>query len=436
LACFQTPETTLLQLKRRKLELLQALKDKVTGGIVPRADGGSQSTPEQAMLRAGTERFANSLLGVPDLIVNATVDSTFGKAKRDVMGLLGPDLLPPTPDEFLQSLGTRRLPLPSGADVLTATDAAGEAAAGLATGDLSQFSPNMAEASRMRSEVMAQQQSGASAVGSLLGDVATLATGRAPVSKLRGMQIANAAERQALLKAEMLKAKEAGIITSPLMADSVPAMLQRMTTNSRGFGSLMEKTGRIAETGLEGAVLAILTDGDPLETAAYSAGTQAAGNVVLGMMPGGDLAKIGLAAVAATTLFQIANSLLPGGEDRILPAVESGFNKVALGLTAGLMMGVAGTGRLTSKAMPVFADQFTAAFRSGTISVINDMQQDPAAQRIVQRLSVDPNYFGPTAGRRLERAFRNPNISISGVIDDLMEQKAFRQKYEALEKSQ
>jgi hypothetical protein len=109
---------------------------------------------------------------------------------------------------------------------------------------------------------------------------------------------------------------------------------------------------------------------------------------------------------------------------------------VALGLTAGLMMGVAGTGRLTSKAMPVFADQFTAAFRSGTISVINDMQQDPAAQRIVQRLSVDPNYFGPTAGRRLERAFRNPNISISGVIDDLMEQKAFRQKYEALEKSQ
>lgn len=413
----QTPETTLLQLKRRKLELMQALSDQWTGGIVPRATGGAQTTAGQAALRAGTERFANSMLGIPELAFDVAAG-----------GMV-------SPMQLLKNMKTDTLPMPNGADALTAIDAAGEGAAALTTGDFSQFSPDMGEASRMRSEVMAQQQPTASAIGGVLGDVATLATLRAPVSVARGKQIASAAERQALLRAEIQAARESGTITSPLMADSVPAMFQRMASNSQGFGNLMEKTGRIAETGLEGAVLGILTDKDPLETAAYAAGTQAAGNVVLGLMPGGSLAKIGLAAVAATTLFQVGSSVLPGGQDRILPAIEAGFNKVALGLAAGVLMGAAGMGRVPSNAIPKIADYFTALPRAATVSVINDMQQDPVAQRVVQRLSVDPDYFGPAAGRRLERAFRNPNISISGVIDDLMDQKAFREKFEALEKA-
>jgi hypothetical protein len=39
--------------------------------------------------------------------------------------------------------------------------------------------------------------------------------------------------------------------------------------------------------------------------------------------------------------------------------------------------------------------------------------------------------------RRMERAFRNPEISISGVIDDMMESsKEFRDRYRALERNQ
>jgi hypothetical protein len=391
---------TEVQKKRRQLELLQSMLDRMTGGIVPRNEGGAQTTSGQAATRAGTERFINNMLGLPEFALDA------GANIGNPMG-------------FLNSLKKDTLPMPTGADVLTGIDAAGEAAAAVTSGDFSQFSPDIGEASRMRSEVMAQQQPTASALGSVAGDVATLATLRAPVAKIRGLGAANAAERQALLRAEIEAAKQSGIITNPMMADTVPAMLQRMTVQSRGFGNLMEKTGRIAETGIEGAVLGILTDKDPLETAAYSAGTQAAGNVVLGIMPGGSLAKVGLAAVAATTLFQVANSVLPGGQDRILPAVEAGFNKVALALAAGVLTGAAGMGRVSSKALPQIADYMTALPRAA----------------VVQRLSVDPNYFGPTAGRRLERAFRNPNISISGVIEDLMENKAFREKYEALEKS-
>jgi hypothetical protein len=178
--------------------------------------------------------------------------------------------------------------------------------------------------------------------------------------------------------------------------------------------------------------------------AAWAAGTQAAGSAslaVLGGLTSGGVqsagTKLALAAAGTTALIQTFKSISPGGDDWILPSVESAFNKVAATVGIGMISGILGTGRIVNPKMTAqIADSITAAQRGGLYSVLSDAKTDSRIEVVTSKLATNPEYFGPTAMRRMERAYRNPNISISGVIDDLMENdRSFRQKYLELEKA-
>jgi hypothetical protein len=333
--------------------------------------------------------------------------------------------------------------LPNGPVQLSATpvmagfDMAGEAAAAMATGNAGQFTQNPMEAAQLRSEAMEGQQPMASTAGAVAGDIASMGILRSPVAAARGMVQWNAAKR-----AEQLA--EQGQKLSPF-APSIEAMLKKMGSKNESMEWLANRAGRTTEAGIEGAVLGIMNSSDPVELASYAAGTQAAGSAALGILggltSGGPMkagGKMALAAASAAGLIQVFKSATPGGDDWILPTIEGGFNKVAATVGIGMLSGLVGSGRLTSpKLTASVADQITAAQRSGLYSVLSDAREDRRIETVVNRLASNPDYFGTTAQRRMERAFRNPNISITGVIDDLMESdREFRTKYMALERNQ
>ena len=123
---------------------------------------------------------------------------------------------------------------------------------------------------------------------------------------------------------------------------------------------MMRGAGRAAETGAEAAILSVLNDGDPLETAAWAAGGQAVGSAMLGSIKTVGKHPILASAFGMAALFQMAKETAPGGRDSFIDSVESGFEKVWWGILAGATATVAGAGRLRggeiAKNWPRFAD--------------------------------------------------------------------------------
>lgn len=408
----QTPQTTLVQLKRRKLELLQALSDKLTGGVVPRTP--QNSTTIGAFARGGLE----GLLTVPGAAAQFALNSA----------LQGPAAAIAMPQD--------RSFIPKGQELMASANQLGQSAAALTNWDASQFQ-NPFEAEALKSEAVGQEHPVAFPVGRAVGEIAGL---RSPVARARSLAEMNAIELGTKYRALAQVANEAGTLKGFRYAETIPDAFRAAVAESKGFSSLMNRAQRAAETGLEGAAISILEGGDPLETAAYAAGGQAAGSVLLGgltgLFSGGPLkagAKIALSAASVGAILQTVKSLAPGGQDYSLESIESGFNKVGLGIAAGVLSGLAGAGRFPIKAVPAISDYLTAMPRAASMAVLHDALNDTRTETVIQKLSTDPDYFGPAAARRLERAFRNPNISISGVIDDLMEARDFRNKFNALE---
>jgi len=468
---------------RRLLELKQALLGQALPQIlrepVPR-ETGSDVGYWPAFMRAGVGKFADAVTGIPDAIKNTVSNVGINEIKSQSANVIPftqqqQDIAGQIQNLSGPALSERTLPfVPNGADVLAAGDRLGEVAAAAKNLDFGQFSknPNAAtpmeslmntEGSRLRTESMAQDHPVATAMGSAAGDIATLLTVRSPFAKGRNAAAlsrevsALAPEKLTTLGNDLMVAPEVRKQALSILADKanqsqadlkfigeVPDFLQVMTQRAGGWKGMMKAAGRPAEAGLEGAVLGVLTDGDPSQTAAYSAGAQAAGSVGLTFLSGMTSGKLSpmqnfginfsLAALATAGVYQAIKEVAPGGPNSPMESLKAGYSKTALAVGAGLLSGLAGMGRLPAAAFPKIADAISAVPRSAVISVINDMTSDTRVERVVQKVAADPEYFGPSAARRLDRAFRNPHISISGVVDDLMMQKDFAEKYRALEK--
>lgn len=424
--------------KLRKLEQLQALRDRLAMMSGPDKRAGGTTSPMAAGLRAGTGRVMEGLTNIPQAIM-AGAGEFYGTAAGASTGL--------RPRNF-QSDRLEMPFLPQGQDLMGMVDRAGETAGAMATGDFGQFTPDAGEAARLRSEAMAQDQPGATQTGQILGDVASVVGLRQPFARARNaaeLAEVNRAEAISMVgKPQTIEAAEKLVQDEIRNAANVPQMLQRMTMESGGFNTLMNRAGRASEAGLEGAIIGIMQDRDPAEMAAWGAGTQLAGSALLSMLgqfTKGGPGKIGMnllvASASTAALIQSAKTATPGGKDFSLESVEAGFDKVVLALGAGIIAGLSGQGRVPIKALPRIADALTAIPRAATLSVINDATSDPRVETVINKLAMNPEYFGPTAMRRMERAFRNPEISIAGVIDDMMESsKEFRDKYRALERNQ
>ena len=402
-------------------------------------------TSGSAFGQAFASRMASSVANIPDVIANIAARSVNNAAQmpdflnpanyqppssRDVRNVQPSDPMIPVP-----TLGQEFVPGPTGSDLLGLAQRGGEMAGAVATGDFNQFRPNASAQQQSRTQAMAEQSPVASILGSISGDIMTLMTMRAPIASSRGMANLNAAEA-AKLAAQTKK--------SVALAPSVSGALRMATEGSSASRTLLNRMGRIAETGLEGFALSALNgQSSPVETAAFAAGTQAAGSMLLGTMKGlfsGDLTRVGIklagSAVAMGALTELARSGTMGVDDPV-GSLATGFDKVMLMLATGVVSGAAGMGRVTNKfpvtALPQVADMITSMPRAATLSVMTQMLEDPAAEAVVGKLSTDPAYFGPAAARRIERAFIDERVNLSTTIEELMQDRDFRQKFEALQ---
>lgn len=251
---------------------------------------------------------------------------------------------------------------PSGREVLAAMEA---------------LSPNTTfpEALESRNQV-AEARPFASTAGNVTGDAATLLTGERLISRSPIGDIV----RQGAQTLQQTIARTA--------ASKTPSV-QRWVANSLqhpAVQSVARGLGRAGQAGIEGATLATLQDGDPVETAALAAGTQAAGSVALqlnkGLFSGGPAAigtKVFAASLATGSLLAMLDNVSPGEEDSWISLVDVGFDKTTFAMMLGALAGVSGLGRITGnrgKDLPTFAAALTTIPRGSVISILEDRVKD------------------------------------------------------------
>lgn len=394
--------------------------------------GPNYSAP-QSYMQGAASRFMSNVANVPDLVSNIAargVNLATDPLRRDLNKVPGVEMGQPfSPPAF----GQDYVPGPTGADLQGAVQRAGETAAALRTGNFSQFSQDPAQDQRELNQRMMEQNPAAFFLGNVSGDVLTLVTGRAPISKTRAISELNSAQNVRRLSET---AREVS------MAPNVSEMLKITLRDSPSMRSLLNRSGRAVEAGLEGFALSALNgEADPIETMGYAAGLQAGGSLLLSGTHGllsGNIGKVGtklgVAAFGIGALMQMANQTFREGNDFLLDSMESGFSKVILGLTAGGLAAAAGMGRVTGgfpvRVGPRFADLITSIPRAGTISLLTEAMDDPAINSVVRKLSTSPDYFGEMATRRLERAYLNGNFK--SEFEALMANEEFSKKFEAI----
>lgn len=238
----------------------------------------------------------------------------------------------------------------------------------------------------------------ASTVGDIGGDIATLLLGRRSTGadKLLQRVETRLGGRASADVAENLAGDLEKVVKSPAW--------QRMARGSV----------RSLETGIEAAALDVLKDpnADPLETAALAAGGQMVGSGMLagaqGLVSGGPMSagvKITVAAASTWGLLQLLKSATPGGQDRILESIETGYDKVALMLGLGVGAAAIGATRYgrgntaLADQTRTFLDGIGTVHRGSQLSVLSDWTEGDAEKRatietVLTAMSRDPTYGG------------------------------------------
>ena len=387
--------------------------------------------------RAGLSTLTDNVMGMVDAPLNLFARATNASVRKRAelsgqppgIGLIN---TPPLSQNFL---------MPSSNQIFAGAQVAGEKAAQLISG--SNIPVASLEQAQQRQQAITQagrqQHPIAAGVGNTAAGAFTLMSLRGPIAAQRGLtQLAHVRNVQAARK--LAKKSANAVVDSPTLSKSMEEAVKHLTLPK----TMANRAGRAAEAGLEGLTLALLDGGDPIQVAAYTAGGQAAGGILLGGISvvsggGGLISKGGRLMIAAAgigALIQIFKAATPGGQDILTRSIESGFDKVTFGLALGILSGIAGAGRVTSrfpvKALPEIADAITSLQRGATISLLNDAVKDPNVEKVINKLARNPNYFGPAATAKLRRAVYSERLKVSDTIKDLMENPAFLEKMEKL----
>jgi len=198
--------------------------------------------------------------------------------------------------------------------------------------------------------------------------------------------------------------------------------------------SLLGGAGKTAEAGFEGAVVGALGEGDPANTAAWSAGIQAGGSMAL-------TAKAAFLKHPFQTFgslwlgHEMFKAVAPGPQDLFDSkdaAVQEMVGAYGLGLAASLV----GAGRGTDSQRVVNA--ISRASRTGVASVVGQLQEaakrgEPQYELVVGTMINDPDHFGPEYARRLQRAADSgKEDELTKEIDRLMRSTRFKKLYDAI----
>lgn len=370
----------------------------------------------------GINRFADAALGIPDALMAtvANIPSPANVARNAANIFTGSDEIANT--SLLEDitgiqppqLGDQILPIPSAEEMRAGVSA------GLDVGSPLNVEQRF-DLARAEQEQRKQEFPFSTAAGQIAGDVATIATGRAP--------FARAAQARQIAPPGTALTK----FTGPGFRRAVNDAFR-----SKSVSGLGKAAGKATGVGLEGATIAILQEGDPIEVGAYAAGGQVAGSTFLKLgTTGKGLLGVAGAALAAGSVLQMLDSATPGGRNFILPNIEAGYDKVLFALTAGALSGLAGAGRLRGRGFenfPALVDGITTFPRTAAISLLNDAvkDDDDRMKATVSTLTEDPEFFNPTERNRLVGALKSGDVSLLDTIDDMVKIKSFRRKLDEI----
>jgi len=275
------------------------------------------------------------------------------------------------------------------------------------------------------------------AAGDLTGDALSLVTLKAPGAPARGQSALYSRINADAIANQAKRGMDDGAARiAELQAN--PGLLSAITdTFSKTGNYLASRSGRVAEAGADGYIIGMLNDQDPKELAAFGAGGQAAGSLALSLatapFEGGsiNLKRLAGTAIGFAAVTQLIKEIVPGGEDGILDSVEGGFWKTAATIASAVPFSLMGAGRITrperiANAIPGIMDSISTLQRGAVLSAIGEYQQDNLTRQVMDKFVTDPQYFGSTAARQIDRAIRVENVSLKDTINRLNQNATFR----------
>lgn len=235
-----------------------------------------------------------------------------------------------------------------------------------------------------------------SSAGRFSADAAALLTARRPVSNLRRDQAKkNVAEIEAYLDGSKRHIDE----MPPLLRDKFNdfASDSMMKGLKRGRENLQSAGVKIGEAGLEGAFLAALNDGDPVTTAALTAGAQGAGSLALHMSLQPLKTNIPAWVAGMWVSHEIINAFGPGDQS-FFESKDFAIQAATAALAVGALTALSGAGRIRGEAMAKYgqwADSLTALPRTFWTShweqwARNRKEGNVLPQQVSERMLADP----------------------------------------------
>lgn len=394
--------------------------------------GGSNEGALEAFARSGAEDITAMIANVPNVLANTV------RRVPAQLGITGPkgglaatdrrslgDLVAPT-SRTVPSLADPVIPTPSGERIIAGAETVLEAPVAALQGqdvNLSEMlGKNLADA-----EQLAQEHP----LADTLGSGTALALGRSQVARSRAPQMT------AMREAAAAEAKERlARIPSHIREQLNDVISDRVIPTLREYGVMTRRGLRKAgETGLEGATLAVLNQGDPETMFWFGAGTQAAGSLglTIATKPVKGLAPFVLGTYLASEMFK---AVAPG-EQNFFESKDFAIQKAVAALTIGTAAGLAGLGSIRNKwaeKLPATFDAITSVPRGALLARLQELTKNRKLENdlpleVMEAIYRDPEIFNANVRNSLSRAFMSKKEgAFTKEVERLSkESKAFRE---------
>jgi hypothetical protein len=219
-----------------------------------------------------------------------------------------------------------------------------------------------------------------------------------------------------------------------LLARERPVEVEQKRALDNAAKSLMGGAGKAAEAGFEGALVGALGEGDPANTAAWSAGIQAGGSAALA-------AKSKFFKTPLTTFLtlyvghEMYKSVMPGPQD-FFASKDAAINEMTAAFGLGVAAHMVGAGRYGDAAR--ISRGLAQASRAGIASVAGQLQAakergEPQYELIIGTMINNPDHFGEEYARRLQRAADSGKKNgVTDEIDQMMRSTRFKKLYDSI----
>jgi hypothetical protein len=206
---------------------------------------------------------------------------------------------------------------------------------------------------------------------------------------------------------------------------------------SGSAGSFLARgASRAAEAGIDGAALAAMGGGDPVKTAAYTAGIQAGGSVALALK--GSILRNPVKSFFTLYLgHEMFKALAPGPQD-LFTSKDSAVNEMVAAFVAGTTAAALGAGRGVGEgSVRALTDAMSTSSRGAIASVVTQLQEaknngDETPARVLGLMTANPDHFGADVRERIERAASSEKPqALLNEIDSLMGSTGFKEALES-----